>query len=225
MLSHQIIHIWNTAKRNYSPQLPLGLRPSIFHFHSPHQPACCQGAVRTGSYTHEARGSGECCWSGGQWHCTPGVHILPPDGLHQHGNWAVRVEWVQSLRVHADCHRQKGRLKGRRERHRGVTVTWIMALACHLTGGNRIGFSPQQQGSCLILRKVKEVRVSLLFKVRLLWALRSGLIWAGDCGSQVGTTSNFRGVILKAGGDWLISPGVHSTGVHSTITDLMLRFW
>ncbi len=58
-------------------------------------------------------------------------------------------------------------------------------------------FSPQRQGPCLILRKVKEVRVPLLLKVRLLWVPRSGVAWAGDCWSQAGTMSNFRGVILR----------------------------
>ncbi len=59
-------------------------------------------------------------------------------------------------------------------------------------------FSPQLHGSCLILRKVKDVRVPLLLKVRVLW-----LAGAGDCGSQAGTVSNFRGVILK--GKWRLS--------------------
>lgn len=59
-------------------------------------------------------------------------------------------------------------------------------------------FSPQQQGLCLILRKVKEVRVPLLLKVRFLLVPRSEAVWAGEgCGSQAGTMSNFRGVILR----------------------------
>lgn len=58
-------------------------------------------------------------------------------------------------------------------------------------------FSPQRQGSFLILRKVREVRVPLLLKVRLLLVRSSGVVSPKDCGSHAGTMSNLRGVILR----------------------------
>lgn len=63
-------------------------------------------------------------------------------------------------------------------------------------GESAVRFSPQRHGSRLILRKVKEVRVPLLLKVKLLWLRSPRGVWAEGCGSQDGTTSNLRGVIL-----------------------------
>lgn len=110
--------LWSITERHtlwqYSLQSPLGWHPGISHFHSPHQPARCQGKAWTGSDKRAARGNGECCWSGRQWRCTPGAHAPPPDRPHQHGSRVRREETAQRprvLRVLPDCHRQRGRLE------------------------------------------------------------------------------------------------------------------
>lgn len=82
--------------------------------------------MRTGSCRHEAKGSGECYWSGKQWRCTPGAHTPPPGGLHRYGSGGAREEMVwmwEALRRLPDCHRLRERLE-RGTGNREGRVNW-----------------------------------------------------------------------------------------------------
>lgn len=101
------------------------------------------------------------------------------------GSGAARNLWLSQT---------DGKAEGRKRRDGSWTV---VAIQNSHDSHRPIRFPPQRHGSCLILRNVKDVRVSLLLKVNLLRIWLSGGVWAEDCGSRDGTTSNFRGVILR----------------------------
>lgn len=193
-----------TVTQNDLRQSPPDLHLGIFHFHIRHQQACCQGWARTGSGTHGARANDECCWNEEQWSCTLCARIPLPNELHRYGKWVVRAAMVPGLVIPSDCHRQRGRLREGSERKRRDR-SWATAATSksHDRSYGVIRFSPQRHGSCLILRNVKDVRVPLLLKVKLLWLWWPCGVWAEGCGSQDGTTSYLRGVILREGREQL----------------------